>query len=129
MSEFKRTCPIIKSEEVADERFVLGIVLEPESVDAQFDIYSSDEVRSAAHKFMTEYRNVHFMHKYEINGDVEILESYLAPADMMVENNLIKKGTWLMAVKVNSEEQWKMVKSGELTGFSIGGHALRIQES
>jgi hypothetical protein len=48
-----------------DERgaYVLGIVLEPERVDAQQDIYSAAEVREAAHRFMEEYRNLGLMHR------------------------------------------------------------------
>jgi hypothetical protein len=46
-----------------EERYVLGVVLEPESVDAQKDIYSAAEVREAAHRFMEEYRNLGFMHR------------------------------------------------------------------
>ena len=47
--------PLLKT---AEERYVLGIVLEPETVDAQKDIYAAAEVREAAHRFMQEYRNV-----------------------------------------------------------------------
>jgi len=51
--------PLLKT---GEERYVLGIVLEPETVDAQDDIYSAAEVRDAAHQFMQEYRNLGLMH-------------------------------------------------------------------
>lgn len=40
----------------------------------------------------------------------------------------IAKGTWLLAVRVLSDDLWRRVKDGELTGFSIGGSARRVPE-
>jgi site-specific DNA-adenine methylase len=108
-----------------DERYVLGIVLEPDTVDAQEDIYSAPEVRDAAHKYMAEFQNRGFMHKEIVNGKVDLLESYLAPADFKVGDQDVKKGTWVMAVRVKDDKLWEATKKGELTGFSIGGSANR----
>lgn len=109
----------------AEERFVYGIVLEPETVDAQQDIYSADEIRNAAHAFMEKFRTIGLMHKGAINDKVKILESFIAPADFEVEGAPVKAGTWVMAVKVVDDELWKAVKGGDFTGFSIGGSAIR----
>lgn len=112
-----------------DERFVLGIVLEPDTVDAQNDIYSAEEVRSAAHKFMERFQNIGHMHKDLINSKAKILESFLAPVDFAVGDQQVKKGTWVMATRVSDDKLWKAVKSGELTGYSIGGSAKRVREA
>lgn len=114
--------PLLKTSE---ERYVFGIVLEPERVDAQQDIYSAAEVRDAAHRFMEEYRNLGLMHREILGEQVKILESYLAPADFEADGTRIKKGTWLLAVRVTDDDLWRQIKAGELTGFSIGGSALR----
>lgn len=118
----QKRIPLLKTSE---ERYVLGIVLEPENVDAQKDIYSGAEVRDAAHHFMEEYRNLGLMHREILGEQVKILESYLAPADFEVDGTRIKKGTWLLAVRVVDDELWRQIKAGDLTGFSIGGSALR----
>jgi DNA adenine methylase len=118
--------PLLKT---GEERYVLGVVLEPETVDAQSDIYSSAEVREAAHRFMEEYQNVGLMHRDLVNGKVKILESYVAPAPFEIDSTQIKKGTWLLAVRVIDDELWRQVKTGELGGFSIGGSAVRNPES
>lgn len=115
---------VVKAE---DERFVYGIVLEPETVDAQKDIYSADEVRTAAHKFMAEFQNIGIQHT-ELAKQVRILESFLAPAEFSVGERVIKAGTWLLAVRVLSDALWKDVKAGDFTGFSIGGSAIRRPE-
>ncbi len=125
---FTKTIPLIKGAKPEDERYVLGIVLEPEVVDGQGDIYSADEVERAAHRFMEEFQGLGLMHKFRVNGDVKILESYVAPADFAVGDTAIKKGTWLLAVRILSDALWKDVQDGGLTGFSIGGSARRVPE-
>jgi hypothetical protein len=113
----------------AEEHYVLGEVLVPEDIDAQNDIYSNDEVKQTAHKFLEQFRNVGLMHKNIINDKVKILESYLMPCDWQVaEGTVIKKGTWMMGVKVLDPALWEAIKGGELTGFSIGGSAIRAPD-
>ncbi len=120
---FAKEVPIIKGADPEDERYVLGIVLEPETVDAQGDIYSAEEIRQAAHKFMEDYGGLGLMHRFRVNGDVKILESYLAPTNLKIANFSVSKGTWLLAVRILSDALWEQVKEGELSGFSIGGSA------
>ncbi len=126
---FMKTIPLIKGTAPGDERFVLGIVLEPEEVDAQKDIYSAAEIRMAAHRFMEEFQDVGLMHKMRVNGAVKIVESYLAPADITIAGTHIKQGTWLLGVHVLSDALWDEVKDGKLTGFSIGGSARRVPDA
>jgi DNA adenine methylase len=125
---FEKTIPIIKGADPGDERFVLGVVLEPDIVDAQGDTYSADEVRQAAHRFLEDFGGLGFMHRYRVNGQVKVLESYLAPSDVELGGTSVRKGTWLLAVRILSDDLWAQVKSGQLTGFSIGGSARRAPE-
>lgn len=113
---------ILKAE---DERFVLGVVLEPETVDAQGDIYSAAEVRHAAHKFMEEYRNSGLMHQKLVNDRVKIVESYLTLDELKVGDQSVRKGTWLLGMHILDDDLWRAIKAGELTGLSIGGSAIR----
>ncbi len=125
---FAKSIPLIKGADPTDERYVLGVVLEPETVDAQGDVYSADEVRKAAHRFMEEYRGLGLQHQLRVNDQVKILESFIAPVDFVVGDVTIKKGTWLLAVRVLSDELWGRVAEGQLTGFSIGGSARKVPE-
>lgn len=123
-----------KSVDESEERYVLGIVLEPltaESPDAQGDIYDAATIRKAAHMYMERFQNVGLQHKQMVNDKVILVESYLAPANIVVGSTTIKAGTWLMAVRVDDDELWGQVKSGAITGFSIGGWAARtpVEES
>lgn len=108
-----------------EERFVLGVVLEPEAVDSQGDIYSADEVRQAAHRFMQEVQSVGLMHRQRVDSAVKIVESFIAPENLTVGDTAIAKGTWLLGVRVLDDTLWSKVKSGELSGFSIGGSARK----
>lgn len=63
-----------------------------------------------------------------VNGRVKILESYLAPTSFALDGTQVRKGTWLHAVRVLDDDLWGQIKSGELTGLSIGGSAVRYPE-
>jgi hypothetical protein len=116
---------IVTKDEGADAHYILGIVLEPDVVDAQNDTYSADEVQQAEQRFMIDFRNIGLMHKGHINEQVKIVESYIAPVDFQLGEESVKKGTWLMGVKVLDQKLWKACKEGDYTGFSIGGSAIR----
>jgi hypothetical protein len=112
-----------------EQRTVLGIVLEPETIDSQKDIYSADEIRETAWRFAERYQHFGLMHRQLVPG-ISLLETYLAPVDFEVvdrsgQKRKVKKGTWLLRVRVNDDAIWQAVKSGRLDGFSIGGSAVR----
>lgn len=111
--------PIIKAEE---ERYVYGIVLQPEVVDSQGDIVSAEEIEKAAHKFMEDCQAIGVGHKV-IVPKIKIWESYIAPQDLNIAGETVKKGSWLLGVHVNDDAVWQEIKSGGLTSFSIHGLA------
>lgn len=124
----KRMTRLVKADDSAEERYVLGIVLEPETVDSQGDIYSEDEIRRAAHTFMSDYRTLGLQHKSAIGERARLLECYVAPCNLEIGGEAIKKGTWLMGWRVADDDLWQSVRKGDLTGFSIGGEAVRRPE-
>jgi DNA adenine methylase len=129
LEAFAKSSTLLKGIDPGDERFVFGIVLEPEVVDAQGDIYSAEEIGQAAHRFMEEFGGLGLMHQVRVNDQVKILESYLAPVDFELGGVAVKKGTWLLGVHVVSDELWGQVKDGTLSGFSIGGTARKVPEA
>lgn len=118
---------IVKREGEEEERTVFGIVLEPETIDSQNDIYDEETIRKTAFRFMESYQQFGLMHK-QIIPTILPLESFLAPVDFEIEGQKIKKGTWLLRVRVLDDQIWTGVKSGDLGGFSIGGTAIRKPE-
>lgn len=121
----KRISKIMKT---AEERYVLGVVLEPEVKDSQGDIYSHLEVRKAAHAYMEIAGNLGKQHTELANDKLKILETYIAPVDFELDDQKIIQGTWLMGIRVVDDGLWADVKKGSFTGFSIGGSAQRTPE-
>ena len=130
---------ISKSEDDTEERFVLGLVLEPNDgadgaplkPDTQGDVYSSKAVRSTAHNWMQRYGQIDLMHSWEAlgAGSVSVLESYIAPVDFEIGEGedpyKVVKGTWLLALRVLDEKLWQAIKVGAIGAFSVGGKAPR----
>ena len=118
--KFISVYPIDKAD--TDEHVVCGVVYEPNTVDAQGDKANEVEIRKAAYQFMEEVQTFRVMHKGK-KVKVKVLESYIAPTDFTIAKQVIKKGTWVITVRVLDKKIWKAVKDGELTGFSMAGYA------
>jgi 2'-5' RNA ligase len=118
-----KTVAILKAD--AEKRLVTGIVLQPEVVDAQGDIYSAEVIERAAHDFLARYNvdtKMGLLHK-RWDKRLELVESYITPVMFSLEGKTLAKGTWMMTCRVVDDDAWAAVKRGELTGFSIGGIA------
>jgi hypothetical protein len=107
------------------EHFVLGIVAEPEVVDAHDDVVGEDEIRRAAHKFMESYRNMGVQHERIDNEGIRILESCVTRCDEEISGQYVRKGSWILGLRVVDDDLWKSVLKGDYTGLSLGGSAFR----
>jgi hypothetical protein len=54
----------------------------------------------------------------------EIVETYVAPADLVVNGHAVRKGSWLLGV-VWSPAMFAKIQAGERIGLSMGGVAQR----
>lgn len=121
--------PVAKADE--DRQIVLGVVLEPGTKkdgtvdDTQGSVISETEIERAAHLWLARFQNRGLQHKKIINSKVEIYESYLAPTNLRIGGQSIKKGTWLLMYHVKDSALWKQIKDGEIQGFSMGGFARK----
>jgi len=127
-----RSVRLLKAEEVGvdEERFVFGVVLVPGEVDAQGDTYSAGEVRKAAHGYMQHFGGVlKVMHQGQPVAGARVVETYLTKAAETHGEETFVVGTWLMGTKIDRSDAgdllWEKVLSGDFTGYSIGGTALR----
>lgn len=110
----------------AEERIVFGIVYEPGVADSHKHFMKSVTLRKLAHSYMEHSGVLGIQHSRQVNGKVKILESYITQFEGKIGTKLIKKGTWLMMVRVIDDAIWKAVKSGALTGFSFAGSGILI---
>lgn len=129
-----------KEDEDVEEHIVFAVVLEPNDgsdgapliPDKQDEIYSAEAIRKTAHYWAENGGVVGLMHRFDISSHVSVLETYLAPVDFTFEHDgssyEVRKGTWLLCLRINNDEMWETIKKGELGAFSVGGTAIKRQE-
>ena len=105
----------------SDSHFVTGIVYEPMAEDTDGNYMTESEITKAAHWFMKNDGDVDLQHCFKKAKGVEVVESYVAKADMEIEGQNIAKGTWLMTMEVTDGDTWEAIEKGDITGFSMGG--------
>ena len=101
---------------------VTYVAMLPDSIDLHGDFTSSDEVRKAMESFNRSHQTANLFHVLKTDS-FEVIESYLAPVDMVLNEKPIVKGTWLMTLQVKDDKVWEMIQSGEINGISIGASA------
>jgi 2'-5' RNA ligase len=104
------------------------VVLSPDELDDQDDWMQPGDIEDAAHSYLINARKIKSSHSSGI--DAVPVESYIAPQDMEWEGGpygpqTVKKGSWVIGIKVNDPKEWKKVMSGEYQGVSVGGFGLR----
>src|SRR5690606_15432934 len=81
-----------------EQKLVYGVVYEPDVEDSHGDFMTAAEIEKAAHGFMKDARNIDKQHNFEA-GFGEVVESYVAPADITVGDETITKGSWVLVTK------------------------------
>ncbi len=112
---------------IDEQRTVVGVVLKPGTTDAQGDIIRTPEViEAAAELFLTNLiagkAKMGVQHN-DFSREIVVVQSFIAPAPITVNDMLVPEGAWVMKVRVVDEETWQKIKRGEIRGFSIGGKA------
>ena len=118
-AQFSTYGRIVKAD--AETHYVTGVVYEPLKEDTDGNFMTEDEIRKAAHWFAKNGDQVDVQHSFEAEGGVTVVETYIAPTDMTIDDELVIKGTWLMTVEITDPAIWEAVVKGEITGFSMGG--------
>ena len=117
----------------ASQRITLGVVLEPDDTltkpDLQGDVMKSEDIELSAHAWMERSKMAGEQHADIVKG-AKVVESYIAPCDFVVKcadgtEETVLKGSWVLGMRW-PEKVWKRIEAGELTGYSVGGHGLRV---
>jgi hypothetical protein len=110
------------------KQIVYGVVYEPDVVDAHGDFMTAEEIEKAAHAFMESQHTHNIDKQHDLEADEGyVVESYIAPIDMQLGDQEIKKGSWVAGVKVTNAETWAAIEKGEITGFSMWGVGKRVK--
>lgn len=102
--------------------------LDPITKEKFFVFYSEETCKKIAEKFLSQNKqhNTDINHSDIISNENKMLESWIVENPDMDKSKAlgfenIPKGTWMGTYKINNNETWELIKSGELNGFSISG--------
>ncbi|MDD5304429.1 MAG: XkdF-like putative serine protease domain-containing protein [Elusimicrobia bacterium] len=114
----------------APQQKMTGVVLEPHVVDTQDDFEAPEEIEKAAHLFMQKYRagqaHLGLQHQRMLKDEeAHLCESWIAPENLKVGSEPVRKGSWLQTWHVKDPALWASIEKGDITGFSFGGSGLR----
>lgn len=102
-------------------RQVTFVAMTP-GVDLHGDYTSVEEVRKAKESFNANNPKSNLFH-LSMTDSFSVIESYLAPVDMILNDVFVEKGAWLVTLQINEDNLWQMIKDGEINGVSIGALA------
>lgn len=110
------------SKTVDEKQVVYGEVYVPDVIDSQGDYMNAEEIEKMAWRFMREGRvsKVDTNHDLQDNGSI-VVESFIARPN---DPDFVP-GSWVVGVHIPDESLWRMVKSGELNGYSMYGMGQR----
>ena len=126
-ADFVTSGRIIKKD--SENHYVTGIVYEPDCEDTQNDSMTAEEIQKAAYWFMKNGDGVDLQHDFEKLENASVVESWVAKSDFNIDDETVLKGTWLMTVEVSDPDVWDDIEKGKITGFSMGGKAVRTEKA
>jgi hypothetical protein len=117
-----------------EKRILMGAALIPNKKiyrnsgeEEYYIFFSEDTVRKASELFLMKgnQNNSTLEHQVELKG-MSVVESWIIEDEIKDKSKKydfnLPIGTWMVSVKVNNNDVWNQVKSGEIKGFSIEGY-------
>ena len=114
---------IIKNEY---ERVVVGEVYIPGQEDTDGNIMTASEIKKACYNFMRKQRthNIDLMHNYRETGSY-VVENFLARRG---DPDGFAEGSWVAAVKIESDDIWNKILKGDINCYSLAGYATNLDK-
>jgi len=122
-----------------EKRLLLGAALIPNkriyrNIDGNefYITFSEQTIESLAHEFMKRQYNNNSSEEHQVKlSGMSVVQSWIVEDPEKDKSSIYgksyEKGTWVAMMKVDNDEAWAKVKSGELKGFSIDAF-LALQE-
>jgi len=128
-AEVERLVPVIK----AEDRYTLGPVYVPGSVDSDGETIAADDLQKALWEWVRKGdRTIYLQHSEEPAGEMVEILTWPFPIDTTLDvpgqeprPHSFPSDTPFMGV-VWQDWAWDAVKNGDLRGYSIGGRANRV---
>lgn len=131
--EFSQSYAIEKS--APEQRYTLGPIYSPGVRDAHNEFAEPEDLHEAAKEFMKGPRELRKQHTSERIGEVVELMTWPFPHDAQLQlpgrvaKSIVLPAGTVYAGVVWEPKAWPMVKAGQITGFSMGGTAVRIRNA
>ena len=134
MSKSKNNLTLAKVDE--DKRELISPALIPEKsiyrydadTDSEYYVYfSKDTVKKCAYSYLknNNHHKATYEHQDRVSG-VLTVESWIIEDPKVDKSRLygfeLKKGTWMVKMKIENDDLWEKVKSGDIKGLSIEGY-------
>ena len=93
--------------------------------------FSRKTIRKMAEKFfkMNNHNNTDINHDEDVTNKNTLVESWISESmeyDKAYKlGYMLPPGTWYVSYKINDDDTWKKIKSGELNGFSLAGGFIK----
>ena len=93
--------------------------------------FSRKTIRKMAEKFfkMNNHNNTDINHDENITDKNTLVESWISESMEYDKSRklgfALPPGTWYVSYKINDDDTWKKIKSGELKGFSLAGGFIK----
>ena len=123
-----------------DKRLVVGLALVPNKLiyrrnrGFEYNItFSEQTVRKASEKYLKSLKlhNTTVAHETEVDG-VFLTESWIVEDPKNDKTNIYglnaPKGAWAVSMRVDNDDLWNRIKSGDYLGFSIEGMFTESEE-
>ena len=109
----------------AKKQIVFGEVYVPNVRDTDGNFMTAETIEKMAHDFLANKKNSQISKGHDGNTDKGVVvESFIAREG---DPDFVA-GSWVVGVHVPDVEIWKQVENGELTGFSIEGSGILIED-
>lgn len=119
---YNKTVNIAKLDD--EQRIVYGIVYAPDQPDSDGDYTTAKVIKQMAYDFMQAGNTGNVDNQHDNQPD----EGFIAESWILERNDPRfpdeAEGSWAVGIKVTNNDTWSKVKSGEITGLSMGGVAL-----
>lgn len=109
-----------------EKHLVYAEVYLPDVPDAHGHQMTRAEIEKMAHNFMKNARTtqIDLNHDNQTDYGCYMVESFIARDG----DPDYAPGAWVGVVKVDNPDVWRMIKDGEITGFSFEGMAYVVEE-
>ena len=91
---------------------VTYVAMKP-GVDLQGDMVDLETVRLAKESFNKSAQRANLFH-LTMTDAFEVIESYLIPCDVTLNEHFVEKGSWLMTLQIHDPDVWEIIKSEDI---------------